>query len=60
MDRAIAPCVYCGARAGLVDVHGHRQCAACGVNTDPCCNGEQSEGVVTLRAPGSASRATRS
>jgi hypothetical protein len=33
-------CLYCGQPAGLVWVHGHGQCAACGINTDECCRGE--------------------
>lgn len=33
-------CIYCGQHAELVWVHGHGQCAACGINTDECCRGE--------------------
>lgn len=33
-------CLYCGQEAGLVWVHGHGQCIACGTNVDECCRGE--------------------
>lgn len=33
-------CAYCGAEAPLVWVHGHGQCANCGVNVAECCQGE--------------------
>lgn len=32
-------CPMCGSTAAPVEVHGHVQCAACGVNIDPCCGG---------------------
>ncbi|MFM7246712.1 MAG: hypothetical protein ACKO7U_07570 [Actinomycetota bacterium] len=34
-----ARCPMCGSPAPRVEVHGHVQCAACGVNIDPCCGG---------------------
>jgi len=34
-----ARCPMCGSAAPPVEVHGHVQCAACGVNIDPCCGG---------------------
>lgn len=33
-------CLYCGQLAELVWVHGHGQCAACGINVEECCRGE--------------------
>lgn len=36
-------CVYCGQQAQIVWVHGHGQCAACGINVDECCRGESCE-----------------
>jgi len=33
-------CNYCGYIGVPVFVHGHYQCAKCGVNSIPCCNGE--------------------
>jgi hypothetical protein len=33
-------CPYCGRQAGVVWVHGHGQCSACGTNVDECCRGE--------------------
>lgn len=33
-------CTYCGSQAPLVWVHGHGQCAACGINVQECCQGE--------------------
>lgn len=35
-----ARCPWCSAAAPRIAVHGHLQCAACGLNTDPCCGGE--------------------
>ncbi|HYC76311.1 MAG TPA: hypothetical protein VEI02_01675 [Planctomycetota bacterium] len=32
-------CPWCGQPACTVYVHGHGQCARCGVNIDPCCAG---------------------
>lgn len=34
-------CQYCGTGAPLVWVHGHGQCAACGITVEECCQGEQ-------------------
>lgn len=34
-------CVYCGAEAPLVWVHGHGQCSNCGINAEECCRGER-------------------
>lgn len=34
-------CVYCGNVAQVVWVHGHGQCASCGINVEECCRGEQ-------------------
>ncbi|HYW34060.1 MAG TPA: hypothetical protein VE868_01520 [Balneolaceae bacterium] len=36
-------CAYCGSRAPVIWVHGHGQCAACGINVAECCQGEQCE-----------------
>jgi len=33
-------CIYCGQLAPLVWVHGHGQCASCGINVEECCRGE--------------------
>lgn len=33
-------CIYCGSEADLVWVHGHGQCANCGINVEECCRGE--------------------
>lgn len=33
-------CAYCGEEAPLVWVHGHGQCANCGINVQECCQGE--------------------
>jgi hypothetical protein len=32
-------CPSCGSSRGVVFVHGHGQCVACGTNTEPCCAG---------------------
>ncbi|MGA0121852.1 MAG: hypothetical protein ACO3KD_02435 [Gaiellales bacterium] len=32
-------CPMCGSTAQPVEVHGHVQCATCGINIDPCCGG---------------------
>lgn len=42
-------CQYCGSEAPLVWVHGHGQCAACGINVQECCQGEQCKEKVTPR-----------
>lgn len=36
-------CTYCGAEAPLIWVHGHGQCAHCGINVQECCQGERCE-----------------
>ena len=42
-DGAAAPrCPWCGSTQGVVQVHGHGQCRACGTNTEPCCSGDVS------------------
>ncbi|TVQ65497.1 MAG: hypothetical protein EA360_09310 [Balneolaceae bacterium] len=33
-------CLYCGQYAPMIWVHGHGQCASCGINVDECCRGE--------------------
>ncbi|WP_170245673.1 hypothetical protein [Fodinibius salinus] len=33
-------CPFCGSQAPLVWVHGHGQCAECGINVQECCQGE--------------------
>ena len=32
-------CPFCGKPEQLIWVHGHGQCAHCGVNAMPCCDG---------------------
>ena len=32
-------CLFCGKPEQLIWVHGHGQCAHCGVNAMPCCDG---------------------
>ncbi len=32
-------CPACAMIAPIVWVHGHGQCAACGTNVEPCCDG---------------------
>ena len=36
-------CPFCGRPEQLVWVHGHGQCAHCGVNAMPCCDGAACE-----------------
>ncbi|MBE7492568.1 MAG: hypothetical protein HS108_12535 [Planctomycetes bacterium] len=36
-------CLYCGFEGELVWVHGHGQCARCGINVEPCCDGAACE-----------------
>jgi hypothetical protein len=43
MEYASRICTWCGQPAPLVWVHGHGQCAACGINADECCRGEQTQ-----------------
>lgn len=35
----MARCLFCGKPEQLIWVHGHGQCAHCGVNAMPCCDG---------------------
>ncbi|NBQ84077.1 MAG: hypothetical protein EBU10_07615 [Alphaproteobacteria bacterium] len=37
----MARCLFCGQPEQLVWVHGHGQCAHCGVNAMPCCDGAE-------------------
>jgi hypothetical protein len=39
-DKELRRCTYCGATSPLVWVHGHGQCANCGINVEECCQGE--------------------
>jgi len=42
MNQSANPkCPYCGSDKGVVWVHGHGQCATCGINIEECCRGEQ-------------------
>lgn len=38
--KQVRRCDYCGSEAPVVWVHGHGQCASCGINVDECCRGE--------------------
>ena len=41
-DQQTAPrCLFCGQPEQLIWVHGHGQCAHCGVNAMPCCDGAE-------------------
>ena len=33
-------CPWCGQQTMIIWVHGHGQCANCGINIDECCRGE--------------------
>jgi hypothetical protein len=35
----IPRCLFCGSFENLIWVHGHGQCAYCGINAMPCCDG---------------------
>ena len=42
MRQETAPrCLFCGQPEQLIWVHGHGQCAHCGVNAMPCCDGAE-------------------
>lgn len=43
VDEEPRRCPYCGKEAPVVWVHGHGQCANCGVNIKECCQGEQEQ-----------------
>ena len=43
-------CPYCGSQSGIVHVHGHAQCATCGVNIEPCCDGADPGSEVSKAA----------
>ncbi|MBC24257.1 MAG: hypothetical protein CMJ32_10130 [Phycisphaerae bacterium] len=36
----VARCHWCGRPRQIVHVHGHGQCAHCGTNSLPCCDGD--------------------
>lgn len=38
-------CPYCQ-HDRVVYVHGHGQCARCGINIEPCCDGAVCEGIA--------------
>ena len=44
MDRGICP--HCGQSNQTVFVHGHEQCVCCNTNLEPCCEGEESWGLL--------------
>lgn len=52
MSTSPVPCPWCGVPAPLVWVHGHAQCAACGVNSEPCCQGAETCPVTFDQAQG--------
>jgi hypothetical protein len=41
-------CPWCGAAHVLVHVHGHGQCATCGVVVETCCGGASAAGEADL------------
>ena len=40
-QETIPRCLFCGQPEQLIWVHGHGQCAHCGVNAMPCCDGAE-------------------
>lgn len=34
-------CNWCNQPSVIIWVHGHSQCAVCGINIDECCKGEE-------------------
>ena len=40
-QETIPRCLFCGQPESLIWVHGHGQCAHCGVNAMPCCDGAE-------------------
>ncbi len=51
------PCPYCR-HDQIVYVHGHGQCAKCGINIEPCCDGGVCEPLEDTLRP-EDNRATR-
>lgn len=39
-------CPFCGHLSKMIWVHGHGQCAVCGITIDECCRGEQSDCTI--------------
>lgn len=39
-QQSIIICSWCGMQTKIVWVHGHGQCANCGINIEECCKGE--------------------
>ena len=53
--RAVEHCPWCGHAQNIIWVHGHGQCAHCGVNYAPCCQGDADNGGhCMIGAPDSA------
>jgi hypothetical protein len=44
-------CPYCGYLVPVVHVHGHGQCAHCGTNFEPCCDGADAEDEAGSATP---------
>lgn len=44
-------CPFCAAPLAVVHVHGHGQCAHCGVNVEPCCTGSGPDDVAAIDVP---------
>ncbi|QTD47888.1 hypothetical protein [Sulfidibacter corallicola] len=47
-------CPWCSTPLNIVWVHGHGQCAACGINMEPCCSGSPTEDCHSFGGPKSA------
>ena len=44
-------CDYCGRETERVRVYGHDQCAFCGTNVEPCCDGDWSDALEDQVVP---------
>ena len=54
---AATPCPWCGSLRGVVHVHGHGQCRACGTNVEPCCAGDSGDDAATSASDGAGADA---
>jgi hypothetical protein len=57
MTNSLHTCLFCGHPVQLVHVHGHYQCPVCHTNALPCCDGDNCDTNLLLKAAAEASAA---
>jgi len=46
-DKKVIICNWCNQQTVIIWVHGHGQCAVCGINIDECCRGEEAHTPIS-------------